>query len=138
MVHGGRAAAFIGQPRFQGPTGHFNEFLVAQFCRPLLDGEDLDYLIVVDRPIWATLDAERQERLMFHELKHLVVQEDEFGVPRRSKETGKPLLKLVPHDFEFFADEIIRYGVDVCGAEGAAHAIVEGEAQKRRRGLKIA
>lgn len=138
MVHGGRAAAFIGAPRWQGPMSNVLAFLVAQLCRPVLEGNDPDYLIVVDRPLWDSLDAERQERLMFHELQHLVAQEDEFGVTRRSKETGKPLLKLRPHDFEIFSAEIVRYGVETCDVVPLAQAIVEGEAQKRRRKLKIA
>lgn len=138
FVHGGPAAAFICAPRWQGPTANVVAFLVAQLCQPVLDWEDPDYLVVVDAAIWKALDAERQERLMSHEAAHLVAQEDEWGVERRSKETGKPLLKLRPHDFEIFASEICRYGVETCDVVPLAQAIVEGEAQKRRRKLKIA
>lgn len=136
FVHGGQAAAFIGAPRWQGPTANLVAFLVAQFVRSVLDMEDPDYLIVVDAAIWSSLDVERQERLMFHELSHLVPQEDEFGVPRRSRKTGKPLLKLVPHDVEVFLAEITRYGPEIVGIEAACEAIVEGQAKARRRRFK--
>lgn len=136
---GGLAAAVIIEPRWQGPLGLVAEFLFAQLGAPQLGAAlDADYVVIVDASIWRSLDAERRERLMFHELSHLVAREDEFGVVRRSKETGKPLLKLVPHDYEVFDSEIRRYGVETCGVEAIAHAIVQGETQKKRRGLRIA
>lgn len=139
VFRGGRCAACIIQPRWQGPLGMVAEVLLAHFGAPQLGASvDPDYVILVDAPIWSVLEDEQRERLMFHELKHLAPQEDEFGVIRRSKMTGKPLLKLVPHDYELFEAEILRYGIEVCGAESAATAIVEGEKAKRRRHLKIA
>lgn len=139
FLHGGQKAAVIVQPRWQGPLGMVAEFLIAQLGKPRFGAAlDPDYLVIVDAAIWASLDAERRERLMFHELSHLVAQETEFGVMRRSNTTGKPLLKLAPHDVEIFDAEIVRYGVDVCGVEQLPTVIVEGEARKRRRNLRIA
>lgn len=135
---GGRAWAVIIQPRWQGPLGMVAEFLLAQLGRPVFEGEDPDYVVLVDAAIWSALDAEGRERLMFHELSHLQAQEDEWGAIRRSKETGKPLLKLVPHDVELFESEMRRYGVEVCHAEGFMHAIIDGEASRKRRNLRIA
>jgi hypothetical protein len=140
IVHGAQAAAFIMQPRWQGPFANVSAFLVAMFVAPVpgLDGEDPDYIIVVDQPVWSVLDAEHRDRLMFHELMHLHVREDEYGVARRNPETGKPLLKLVPHDCEVFHAELERYGPDVCGIEETLASIVEGAARAKRRALKIA
>jgi hypothetical protein len=113
------------------------EVLIAQFgARQLGAPRDPDYIVVVDASHWRSLDAERRERLMFHELSHLVAREDEFGVVRRNPQTGKPLLKLVPHDVEVFISEVARYGIETVGCEAIAPAIVEGEARKRRRTLK--
>jgi hypothetical protein len=136
---GGLAAAVVCEPRWQGPLGLIAEVLIAQFgARQLGAPRDPDYIVVVDASHWRSLDAERRERLMFHELSHLVAREDEFGVVRRNPQTGKPLLKLVPHDVEVFISEVARYGIETVGCEAIAPAIVEGEARKRRRTLKIA
>lgn len=140
VLRGARCNAVVCLPRWQGPLGLVAAWLVAQFGAVQFDGAalDPDFILVFDAAVWSSLDAVGRDRLVFHELKHIQPQEDEFGVIRRSKETGKPLLKLVPHDTELFDDELVRYGVEVCNAEHTAHAIVEGEARKRRRGLKLA
>jgi Putative phage metallopeptidase len=138
FLHGGQKAAVIIQPRWQGPLGMVAEFLVAQLGRPVLDGQDPDYIIIIDIACWSALDPEGSERLIFHELKHLAWMEDEFGVGKRNQQTGKPMLKLVPHDIELFDAEMRRYGVEVCGAEDFLMAVVDGEANKRRRNLRIA
>ena len=138
VFRGGTCAAVIIQPRWQGPLGMVAEFLLAQLGQPVLEGNDPEFVILVDHAIWSGLDAERRERLMFHELMHLQPMENEWGVIRRSKETGKPLLKLVPHDIELFAAELVRYGVAACDADHVPKAIIEGEARRKRRGLRIA
>lgn len=139
VVRGALAGACVCLPRWQGPLGLVAAWLIAQFGAVQFGAAlDPEFIVLFDAPIWSSLDAVGRERLVFHELKHIQPQENEFGVIRRSKETGKPLLKLVPHDTELFDDELVRYGVEVCGAEHTAHAIVEGEARKRRRGLRIA
>jgi len=136
-LHGARAAAIVALPKVQGTFRNLFEFLVAAFVAPLCGWHDPDFIIVVDAAIWQSLDAERRERLIFHELCHVVAKEDEFGVMRRDKESGKPLLKLVPHDVEVFHAEIIKYGPEVCELETACEAIVEGAAQAKRRRFKV-
>lgn len=136
---GALAAAVILEPRWQGPLGLVAEFLVAQLLRQQEAAAlDPDYVVIVEASNWRSLDAERRERLIFHELSHLVAREDEFRCVRRHKDTGKPLLKLVPHDYEVFDQEIRRYGIETVGVEAIAPAIVEGEARKKRRNLRIA
>lgn len=137
-LHGGQRAAVIIAPRWQGPLGMFAAFLVAQACAPVLDWEDPDFVVMFDAAVWSALDEERRERLVFHELSHVVVVEDEFGVPRRNRETGKPLIKLGPHDCEIFDSELRRYGPEVVGIETTLQAIVEGAALAKRRKLRVA
>lgn len=138
-LHGAPCAAFIGIPKVQGPFRVLFEWCVAGLVAPVLDGEDPDFLILVDIAIWESLDAERRERLVYHELKHVVVREDEYGVPRLNKETGDPMLKLVPHDIEAFDDEIRRYGPDIVGIETTCEAIVQGfDAAQRRNRKRVA
>jgi hypothetical protein len=95
-------------------------------------------VVLVDESIWSGLDAERQERLIFHELSHLQPQEDEFGVIRRSKVTGKPLLRVVPHDVEIFHTEVERYGPEVVAIETLCEAIVIGAKAAKRRQARVA
>lgn len=134
FLHGGQKAAVIVQPRWQGPLGQVAETLLAHLGAPQLGASvDPDYVVIVDIAIWSVLDAERRERLIFHELSHLQPQEDEFGSIRRNKVTGKPLLKLVPHDCEVFHSELERYGPEIVGIEATCEAIVVGLKAARRR-----
>jgi hypothetical protein len=124
-LHGGVKAAIIALPTVQGPLRHLFSFLVAGLCADLHDWHDPDYLVLVDRALWSTLDPERRERLVYHELCHVQMREDEYGVPKLDAE-GKPFLKLVPHDCEVFDRELERYGPVVVGIEATCDAIVRG------------
>lgn len=133
MVRGVQAAAFVTLPSVQGVQRNQFEWFLTEFVRDWFEGALPDFVIYFDRPWWDGLDDERRERLVFHELKHIQQKTDENDVPKFNKETGDPLLKLVPHDTELFDDELTRYGTDVCGAIHTAIAIAEGEADLRRR-----
>lgn len=134
FLHGGQKAAIIATgAHTQGPCRHFVEFMVAQFVAPVCEGEDPDFLILVDRAVFDALDPERRERLMYHELCHIHQAETDEGAPKFSREDGRPILKLVPHDTEVFDAEIERYGVEVVGIEHTAIAIAEGERRRRLR-----
>jgi hypothetical protein len=129
--------AIVGVPRAQGPFSRLFDWMVAQLCASVCEWEEPDFLILVDAAIWPSLDPMRKERLMFHELCHVVARENEYGVPRLDAE-GRPMLRLVPHDVEAFEDEITTYGIEVCGLESACVAIAEGAALDRRRRQKSA
>ncbi len=139
FLHGGPCHALIAVPTYmQGPLRHLVGFLIGQFCRPLFEGEDPDFVILIDRAVWDSLDAVRRERLMFHELCHVAAKEhEETGVPKLGQD-GRPILKLRPHDAEKFYAEIEKYGAAVTDAEDLAVAIAEGEARQRRSRLKLA
>lgn len=138
MLRGAPCAAFVGYPRVQGPFSPLFAWLIASLCAPLCDQEEPDFLVIFDHALWPALDAERQERLVYHELCHVVAREDEYGVVRTSPDDGRVLLKLVPHDYEFFDQEVRRYGPDVCGLDGAAVAIADGFRATERRGRSAA
>lgn len=132
MLRGSPCWAFIGQPHVQGPFAQLFDWMLSRLCAPLF-GEDLpDFIIVFDEAVWPSLDDEGQERLVYHELCHAVVREDEYGVPKISKEDGRLLLRLVPHDYEFFDREVRRYGPGTCGLDGAALAIADGYRAEQR------
>lgn len=100
-------------------------------------GDDPDFLVLIDRAIWSSLDETRRERLVYHERCHVVARENEYGVPTLDR-AGRPRLALRPHDAEVFYAEILRYGAAVTDSEELAIAIAEGEARRRLRGLKLA
>jgi hypothetical protein len=138
-LRGAEAAAFVCEPRVQGPLRWLFEFLIAKECAPLCEWVTPEFLILFDVAHWQGLDAERQARLVYHELRHIQPKVDEYGVVKRNKDDGKPELRLVHHDVEVFNDEILRYGPLVVGLEETAKAIVQGhEAAQARaaRGLE--
>lgn len=138
MLRGASCRAFIAIPGVQGPLSPLFDWMIANLCEPLFARELPDFLVVIDAAVWPTLDALRQERLVFHELKHVVVREDEFGVPKFGQD-HRPALKLIPHDYEFFDSEVRRYGADVCELVDAAVAIAAGSRTgERRRGPRAA
>jgi len=63
-----------------------------------------------------------------HELLHCGQAVDEWGAPRFSRETGKPLFALVGHDVEEHVNIIERYGVD--GGAGRTREFVAAAARK--------
>jgi hypothetical protein len=138
MLRGAPCAAFIGYPRVQGPFSPLFAWCMATVCAPLFEQEEPDFLIIFDHALWPTLEGERQERLVYHELCHVVAREDEYGQPRFSNDDGRVLLKLVPHDYEFFDQEVRRYGPDVCNLDGAAVAIADGYRAAERRNRSAA
>jgi hypothetical protein len=130
-LQGDARMAIVCIPTVQGPLKRFFDWVVAYIATPVLDWEEPDFLIVIDAACWPGLDAVRKERLVFHELKHVVARETEYGVPKLDRE-GRPMLRLVKHDIEAFEDEIVRYGISVCALEDACIAIAEGVRKDRR------
>lgn len=84
---------------------HFLTKLSAPLCLPL---EDRDFFAVVD-----------------HEVCHGDVAKDEFQCPRFNKDTGEPVYKLRPHDYEGFVGTTERWG-----------AVADGSSQLVAAGLK--
>lgn len=160
FLRGTPAAAYICIPKVQGYMTHILEDLVAQAAP--FDGEVPDFIVRVDAANWDALSYTEpaktfwrgrrkpaaddvdwpvgRERLIFHELKHIVQRVDSDGALRFSDEDGRPVLALQPHDAEFFHDELESYGPTVCGAVDTALAIAEGGRQEQaaRRPRRLA
>ncbi len=131
-LHGIPSNACVVQPAVQGPLKRWFDWALAGFAAPVLEWDEPDFVILIDAAVWGTLDARRRERLIYHELRHIVARETEYGVPKLDAE-GRPMLRLVAHDIEAFEDEIATYGIEVCGLEDACVAIADGLAVDRRR-----
>jgi len=141
VLHGAPCAALIGLTTVHGgPFRHLYAFLVAQLSAPVFEGDEPDFCVLIDAALWGAMDPEEQERLVYHELCHVIAKEHpETGAPMFSDD-GRPALKLRPHDFEFFDQEVRRYGPMVCGLDAAAVAIAEGhrDAVARRKPRRVA
>lgn len=94
-----------------------------------------DVTLWVDGPKWDGLDERKREALIDHELHHLELQwtkpkwVGEVEIPSVVKldESGRPKLKLIPHDWEIggFDAIVSRYGNDSIEIE-QCRAMVQG------------
>lgn len=131
-LRGAACNACIVQPSMQGPLKRFFDWVLASTAAPDLDWEEPDFVILFDAAAWSTLDAIGKERLVYHELRHVAARENEYGVPKLDSE-GRPMLRLTPHDAEFFHDEVATYGIETCALEDACVALAEGAHVDRAR-----
>ncbi|MGE0590901.1 MAG: putative metallopeptidase [Vicinamibacterales bacterium] len=139
MLHGAPCAAFVARPHVQGPFAPLFDWCIWRLVGDVLEGEEPDFLILVDAAIWPYYDPEERERLIYHELCHIVPKEAEDGSGIRIGRDGRPILTLRPHDAEVFNAELVRYGPEVVGIDDTVHAIVEGQkaAKARRRPRRV-
>ena len=73
--------------------GFVPDFLItlsASFCR---DHSDVEFCALIE-----------------HELYHIAHAKNEFGMPKYSRDTGKPILAIQAHDVEEFVGVVRRYG----------------------------
>lgn len=133
VLHGNPCEAHIGAPSVQGPYAWLFDWLLERFLAEPLEGQSLDYLVLIDAALWPSKSALEQERLIYHELCHLQPKEDTQGRGIRLGNDGRPLLKVVPHDIEAFHEEIRRYGPEVCEIQDACVAIADGLVVERER-----
>lgn len=75
------------------------------------------FVIEVPEPVWNALDADRRRALVDHELMHCRTE--------RNEDTGEPVLKMRPHDFEEFAAILRRHGLWTAAAQNAAGQVAE-------------
>lgn len=127
MLHGYPCQAFVAKPQVQGPFSWLFDWFLAAFAEDLFGWEDPDFVIVVDVARWQSFDDEHREWLVYHELRHVEQRTDpETGIPKFSKDDDRPMWRLVPHDAEFFFDEVERYGPEVTGHVEATVALASG------------
>lgn len=133
VLHGNPCVAHIGIPSVQGPYSWLFDWLLERFLADALEGQSLDFLVLIDAALWPTFDDVRKERLIYHELCHLQPKEDALGRGIRLGNDGRPLLKVVPHDVEAFNEEIRRYGPTLLELDDTCIAIADGLAGERER-----
>lgn len=127
VLHGHPCQACVVKPYVQGPLRWFFDWFLAEFGRDRFGGEEPDYVVLFDAAIFQSYDDEHKEWLVYHELRHIEQQtEHDTGLPKFTKEDGRPMLRLVAHDAEFFFDEVERYGPQITGHVEATVALASG------------
>jgi hypothetical protein len=82
------------------------------FLRILRTADLPDFLILIDRNIWAGLDENEKLALIDHELSHAwFATVDGDGVTQKFHSDGSPWWAIRGHDFEDFHDVIKRNGL---------------------------
>lgn len=71
-----------------------------------------DFVITLYAPRLKTFDDRSFCAVIEHELFHCAQDTNEFGQPKFSRETGKPLFAIKGHDVEQFYGVVARYGLD--------------------------
>lgn len=74
-------------------------------------GELPDFLITLYAPALTTFDDRSFCAVIEHECYHAAQAKDEFGQPKFSRETGRPMFALKGHDVEEFFGVAARYGL---------------------------
>lgn len=81
------------------------------FLRVLQASELPDFLILVDRNIWAGMEPEAKLALIDHELSHCWYQTEEDGETQKFRKDGSPLWAIRGHDLEEFCGVVARNGL---------------------------
>lgn len=86
------------------------------------------YLIWFDSQWWETATPLQREALTFHELSHIAIKKDQYGVQRFNQQTGDPVWGIIGHSLEEFDAVVRRYGAWTCDIERFVAAAREGGA----------
>lgn len=86
-----------------------------------------EFIITLDALWCASAPDAAWCALVEHELYHCGQALDEFGGPKFSKETGRPVWKIRGHDIEEFTAVVRRYGPDAVGARAFIDAANSSE-----------
>ncbi len=81
-----------------------------------------DFIITLSAPHAFTYDDREFFALLDHELCHCAIATDEFGAPRFSEQTGRPIWTIRPHDVEQFSGTVERWGMKATGTEDIVRA----------------
>jgi len=73
-----------------------------------------DFVMVLDKQVYNSFDADRKEWLVYHELSHIGYKLDKNMDPK---------FFIKPHDYELFVSEIEKYGADTAGLTEVKNAI---------------
>jgi hypothetical protein len=84
-----------------------------------------DFLIVIDAGYWELAEDAQACALVEHELYHCAQAQDQFGMPRFTRD-GIPIWAMRPHDVEEFVGVVQRYGAAATYTEELKAAFERG------------
>lgn len=116
-IGGCRVAGFAEMPSVTGnlwKRARHDEQLIQWF------GTVPTFLITLDADISDSRDDISFCALVEHELYHCGQRLDEFGCPKFSRSTGKPVFGMRSHDVEEFVPIHRRYGIWACAGQSVA------------------
>lgn len=102
----------IGTAEAGAPKGSMGKWHRSRAERQVIDwfGSVPDFVITIFAPWWVMVDNDHRCALIEHELYHCAQDTDEFGQPKFSKQTGRPVFTIRGHDVEEFVGVVRRYG----------------------------
>lgn len=112
-----------GQP--QGAMGKWGRAKAALQVRQWF-GIVPDFIITIDAAWWLLASDAEACALVEHELYHCAQDRDEYGAPKFSKQTGRPVFTMRGHDVEEFIGVVRRYGADAAGVRALIEAAEAG------------
>ncbi len=71
--------------------------------------DNYDFIIMLNKEAWPTLDDNHKERLIFHELEHAQLSLDNNGEPKKD-DRGRLICRVRKHDFAEFRSVVENYG----------------------------
>lgn len=86
-----------------------------------------DFIITLDAGYCAQSADVDFCMLLEHEMYHCAQQRDDFGAPKFSSQTGRPLFEIVGHDVEEFVGVVARYGV---GNDSQLKALIDAASSR--------
>lgn len=100
------ATCELGKPQAMGkwPKARAEQQVRAWF------GDIPDFIITVHVGAWASCGDIEACALIEHELMHAAQDRDEYGAPKFSKQTGRPVFAMRNHDVQEFVGVVARYG----------------------------
>jgi len=88
--------------------------------------DDYDFIILLNKEAWPTLEDVLKERLIFHELEHAQLSLDSNGEPKRN-DRGRLICRIRKHDFAEFRSVVKKYGWEANLSELAKAGIADAD-----------
>lgn len=89
-------------------------------------GDIPDFVITLQAHYFASVGNPERCALIEHELYHCAQSIDQYGLPRFSKQTGKPIYTVRGHDVEEFVGVVRRYGAEASGVDELVRVANQG------------
>jgi Putative phage metallopeptidase len=106
--------AWVSPPEEEASTGRILEGKTRRLGARDRDLYGYDIAIIISIDLWKSKTPLERKKLMWHELNHIMVEEDKKKGCIKQDKAGRVVYKLRKHDLnlERFAGEIVKFGAD--------------------------